>query len=681
MNWIDWTLICVPVGIVVLVAWHVRRYVRSVSDFLAAGRVAGRYLVANAEGTAAMGAITIVATFELLYRAGTTVGWWQTIQTPVWIFLTVGGFVVYRYRETRAMTMAQFLEMRYSRRFRVFMGSVAWIAGLVNYGIFPVVSAKFFATFLALPPVINLGAVAIPTYVLIMAVLISANVFFVTLGGQLIAMVTDCIEGLIGGLMLLALMIGVCYVFTWQQMATALTSRPVGESLINPFDAGQISDFNIWFVIIGILSGIYSYMAWQGNSGFNASAASPHEAKMGRILGQWRAYARASAITLLGIGALTYMHHPDFAAGAQKVTAEVQAVSSQMPASQAVVPVAVREFLPAGLRGMFVAVMLFAVLACDASYMHSWGSIFVQDVLLPIRQARGKPQLSPEAHLRWLRRSIIGVAVFAFIFGILYRQSDYILMFFALTGAIFLGGAGSCIIGGLYWSRGTTAGAWAGMIVGSSLAVMGIVAQQVVPDLPLNGQWMSFIAMISAVVVYISVSLLTVRSPHNMDKLLHRGRYAVDPVTGEPMPSIIRRDSRWRTLLGMDSDFSRADKAQSVLLFSWSFAWFAAFAVITTWNLVDRWPAQWWVNWTLFVTVVLAIAVSIVTTIWFTWGGIRDLRRLFVALRTLPIDRDDDGTVSHTAPADPPLPASLAPASQFDGREPAVVPPELRSSR
>lgn len=651
MHWIDWLFIAVPFAAVCVVAIATRRYVRGVAEFLAAGRSAGRYLVANAEGTAAMGAITIIATFELLYRAGTTVGWWQSIQTPVWIFLTIGGFVAYRYRETRALTMAQFFEMRYSRRFRVFMGSLAWIAGLINYGIFPVVSAKFFVTFLSMPLTLHLAGFELPTYVIVMAVLISLNVFFITLGGQLTAMVTDCIEGLISGVMLVALMIGVCCAFSLKQMATALTSRPPGQSLINPFDAGSIADFNIWFVVIGILGGVYSYMAWQGNSGFNASAASPHEAKMGRILGQWRAYARASAITLLAIGALTYMHHPDFAAGAAKVNAETTALAGQLPPSQSVVPVALREFLPTGLRGMLAAVMLFAVLACDGSYLHSWGSIFVQDVLLPIRQSRGRPSLSPKEHLRWLRISIVGVALFAFAFGILYRQGDYILMFFAITGAIFLGGAGSCIIGGLYWSRGTTAGAWSGMVVGSSLAVTGIVIQQLRPDFLLNGQWMSFVAMLAAIATYVSVSLLTGRVPHNMDKLLHRGPYAVDETTGLPLPESQKRDSIWRTLLGLDSDFSRADKRQSMLLFAWSAAWFVAFVIITSWNIISPWPTGWWVNWTLAVTVFIAFAVSGVTTIWFTWGGVRDLRRLFVRLRAMAANRADDGTVFTPAEA------------------------------
>lgn len=653
MYWIDWLLVAIPLVLVCGIAIVTRRYIRSVSDFLAAGRVAGRYLVANAESSANVGAIAIVALFEMLYKAGTTVGWWQSLKTPLWLFMTGAGYIVYRYRETRALTMAQFLEMRYSRRFRILMGILAWISGLVNFGLFPVVTAKFFVIFLSFPLVVHpIGGLAIPTYVIIMGLLIGANLFFVTLGGQLTAIVVDCVEGLISGVMLIILMAAVCYVFKWPQMATALTSQPPGHSLINPFDAAKIPDFNITYVFISLVTGVYGYMAWQGNSAFNASAFSPQEARMGKILGQWRNFARNCALTILAFGALTFMYHPHFLAGAASVNAEVASVSKQIPSSQSVIPIAIRDFLPFGMRGMLAAIMLFATMSCDTSQMHSWGSIFVQDVLLPIRQAWNRPALSAEQHLRWLRRSIIGVGVFAFFFGILWVQDDYILMFQNVTGAIFLGGAGSCIVGGLYWKRGTAAGAWTAMILGSTLAVAGMIAQQLIPHFPLNGQYIFCVAMIAGIVTYIAVSLATCRVPHDMDKLLHRGRYAVDPVTGEPLPIVRRPDSSWRGILGIDKDSSTVDKFQCMLLFSWSLAWMLAFAIVTTWNLIRPWPTGWWVTWTLWTSVILAFVICIATTIWFTWGGLRDLRRLFVRLRTLTVNDLDDGRVSEVPEAD-----------------------------
>ena len=49
------------------------------------------------------------------------------------------------------MTLAQFFEMRYSRSFRVFAGLVAFLSGIINYGIFPGVAARFFIALCGFP--------------------------------------------------------------------------------------------------------------------------------------------------------------------------------------------------------------------------------------------------------------------------------------------------------------------------------------------------------------------------------------------------------------------------------------------------------------------------------------------------------------------------------------------------
>ena len=124
MTALDWLIVIVPSLFVVVVALRVRKYTRTASDFLTAGRSARRYLVSTADGMGATGLITAVGLFEVFYNSGFSVTWWSQLQAPLLTFIAIFGFVVYRYRETRAMTMAQFFEMRYSRRLRIFMGQV-----------------------------------------------------------------------------------------------------------------------------------------------------------------------------------------------------------------------------------------------------------------------------------------------------------------------------------------------------------------------------------------------------------------------------------------------------------------------------------------------------------------------------------------------------------------------------
>jgi SSS family solute:Na+ symporter len=88
--------------------------------------------------------------------------------------------------------------------------------------------------------------------------------------------------------MYVAVACAIMYLFKWDQMSAALLDRPHGKSFLNPLDAFQLSDFNIWFVLITIVGTVYMTMAWQGNSGYNAAAINPHEQKMGGVLGRWR---------------------------------------------------------------------------------------------------------------------------------------------------------------------------------------------------------------------------------------------------------------------------------------------------------------------------------------------------------------------------------------------------------
>src|SRR3954471_7416486 len=122
MHVIDWILLAIPIAAILAFAIYTRRYVKSVADFLAGGRCAGRYLLANARGESDAGLANTMSKFEIIMISGFVVNFWEKIQIPVLLLIGITGFVVYRFRETRAMTLAQFLEMRYSRRFRLFMG-------------------------------------------------------------------------------------------------------------------------------------------------------------------------------------------------------------------------------------------------------------------------------------------------------------------------------------------------------------------------------------------------------------------------------------------------------------------------------------------------------------------------------------------------------------------------------
>lgn len=666
MRFIDWIIFAVPILVIVLFCIRSQKYIRSVADFLAAGRTGGRYLLSSANGMAGMGLITLAVAMQNFRHAGWAVSWWGQIITVVATILSLSGFVFYRYRETRVLTLAQFFEIRYNRPFRIVMGILCWLAGIINFGIFPAVGAHFFLAFLNLPREIN----GVPLVPVLMFLFLGSAAAITISGGQVQNMITDMIQSLFGYFMCVVVGISVICLFSMDQFREVMLAQPPGKSYVNPFDSFEIQDFNIWFVLINLVILIYGYGSWQGNQGYSASALNPHEAKMGNILSTWRMLSITMFSSMIALGAYTFLEHPAFAAEQFAVEREL-AVFSAQNSDQMAMPMATGYFLPAGIKGLFAAVAFFFMLSTDTTYLHSWGSIFIQDIVLPLY---GRP-VSARTHLLLLRLSIAGVAVFGFIFSLCYQQNEYINMFQMITGTFFSAGAGCAIIGGLYWKRGTSAGAWSGIGVGAFLSMISIflmdvrgwkvartILLEIFPDstilaeaeakCPVNGAWMSLIAVLCAGAAYGIVSLLTCRKPFNMDQMLHRGAYSssdAEVKTGNP-----DRKINWakRLFFGFDEEFTLRDKIVSISVFVWTAFWTVSFLVITFYNIlafafpewgICPWDDGMWFNWMMFFLLV-HVVLAPVTAVWMTWGGIRDLREMFRRLR-LSDRAQDDGYV------------------------------------
>ena len=640
LTWIDWGITLVIFGIMVSGVILSRTYMRGVADFLAAGRTAGRYLISISQGMAALGAITIVGTLEMNYVAGFSMSWWGMTMGIVILIMTVSGWVIYRFRQTRALTLAEFFERRYSRRFRIFAGLIAFISGLINFGIFPAVGARFFIYFCGLPQTISLLGLELSTFVVTMIVLLGTALYFVFSAGQIAVIVTDFIQGIFVNFVFVILMFYLLRVFDWSQIFTSLAMAPTDASLINPFKTSHVADFNLWYFLIGVVGVIYGAMSWQGTQGYNTSAKNAHEAKMGAVLGNWRGFPQNLLLLFVPIITYTVMHHPDFQVQATAVSKTLAGLSSEALRSQLRAPLVLVQILPVGFMGAFTAVMLAAFISTHDTYLHSWGSIFIQDVVMPFRR---KP-MTEKHHLRFLRGAIVGVAVFIFCFSLIFKQSEYIFLFFAITGAIFAGGSGAVIIGGLYWKRGTTAAAWSAMLTGSSIAVGGIIVHQLTEDFFINGQIFWAIAMGASILVYIAVSLLGQRRVYDLDKLLHRGAYAL----ADEVAVVRAAPARGLRLLGMGREFTQRDRLLYLGNYVWTFGWTLVFIVGTIYNLShDVEDAAWRDFWRVFFYIHLAF--SCIVVVWFAIGGVRDLRAMIGRLGTMKRDPADDGWVSDKA--------------------------------
>ncbi len=658
---VDWSIVIAVLGVMIVGVFLSRQHMRSVADFLAAGRTAGRYAISIATGIAGLGAITIVGLLEMNYVAGFSMTWWGFTMSVVILILTVSGWVIYRFRQTRALTLAQFFEARYSKNFRVFAGLIAFLSGLINFGIFPAVGARFFIYFCGLPAALPIFGLMVPTYPIVMAILLILALFFVFSGGQVAVIITDFAQGLFVNIVFIVIVLYLYTQIDWSQIIEALAAAPQQASLINPFKTSHIEDFNLLYFIIGIVGVVYGAMSWQGTQAYNSSAKNAHEAKMAGVLGNWKGFPQNLFILFVPIIIYTVMHHPDFSAIATNVQGVLSGLGSEALQNQLRGPVVLTMLLPVGLMGAFAAVMLAAFISTHDTYLHSWGSIFIQDVVMPFR----KKPFTRDQHLRALRLSILGVAIFIFMFSLLFQQSQYIFLFFAITGAIFAGGSGAVIIGGLYWRRGTAPAAWGALITGSGIAVGGILMHQLPAEMfesaPLivsrvgqlwwvlthwlyniNGQQYWAIAMGASALMYVTISLLGRTPPTDLDRVLHRGKYAV---TGETEVVGVQPSRGWR-MLGMGREFTRGDRIIYIATYAHTGIWILIFIVGTIYNMHHDVADEAWANfWRIYFFI--QVVFSIFVLLWFSIGGFRDIGMMLKRLRVMQRDEADDGTVSH----------------------------------
>ncbi|MEO7719185.1 MAG: sodium:solute symporter [Capsulimonas sp.] len=648
LSWIDWTIVVVSLILIRAVSWSTRSLMRGVADFLSANRLAGRYLLTISGEVGGFGVISMVAGFQAFTSAGFPTMWWGLMSAPLGIIFVMTGWVYYRLRETRALTVPQFFEMRYSRKFRILAGSLCWLSGIINFGIFPAVAARFLIYFCGLPETFAVMGLHIATYPVILAVDLGLALFFVNAGGQVSVMITECAQGIIASFAFFAIAVAVIIMIPWHTEVAALQLAPANASMLNPFHTSEVKDFNVWFYMIGIFISVYSFQSWLGTQGFMTSARTPHEQRMGSIIRVWRSMPQDLMRMVLPLAAFTALNSAQFAPQMAAVHETISHIGNKAVQNEMLVPVALAHILPVGIKGLLVMVAVFLSLTCHDTYMHSWGSIFVQDIVMPIRQKA----FTPREHIAWLRWSIFGVAVFSFFFSLLYVESDKIFFFQAITGTIWLGGAGAVMIGGLYSRFGTTAGAYCAMVSGAVLGIAGLVipkmweAQHTTP-FPINGQWLMLIASLISIALYVGVSIATggAKRPFNLEKMLHRGAYSVDPPQPQAAKSALR--GRWLEMLGVGKEFTKGDTALAILLTVWTLGWWLVFLVVCTMHFVFHaipeafWPAYWRVN------IYILATICVPSLIWFTIGGALDMRALLTALKTAVRDPNDDGRVIH----------------------------------
>ena len=754
MSLVDWLVVIIPLSFIVGIAFYARRYARNASDFLAAGRVAGRYVLSVGDMMAWLSVITLVAGCEQSYQTGFGITFWNNVIIPMSLVISLTGYCTYRWRQTRCLSKGQFIELRYgSKSFRIVTAFISTFSEMITNALGPAIAANFFIYYLGLPHRIMICGINLPCYVIIVALCLTLALLIIWPAGRISLLITDSIQAILSYPIFVMIVGFVILKLSWNvDIAPLLWDRAPQESFINPYEVSHFRDFNIFALVTQITSTIMNRASWIGNDSTN-SGRTPHEQKMAGILGSWRGGLGTILVTILALITYVFMNSGNFATHdknnhfkltnnelrhelSERVIDEVipdqatkdkvlQALSAlpdvrhqtgideplsqeknldtryfdTVRASLGESPEALAQFqefrsvfnqmrmpmvsskiFPMGLFGVFCLLMLMLLISTDDTRLFNASCCITQDMILPLFKKR----LSPKSHILLIRLTTLGVTIFFFFAALLFTQMDYINMLVTILTAIWLGGSGPIMVFGLYSRFGNLNGAWASLILGSGTSVAGLFCQRnwaehIYPWLeqhgwvasldnllvtiskpfnpwivwkmdpvkfPINSYEILFFSIMLSIIGYITLSLLTYK-PFDLDRLLNRGKYAIEDDKTEAntdQRSAIRRV--FDKMIGITAEYTRGDRiiAWSVFgLFLYNF--FGTFLIPLVWNLFWRWPRSWWNTYFIIVFLIVPIIIGLVSTVWFMIGGIHDIIRLFRDLAKRKDNPEDNGQV------------------------------------
>jgi SSS family solute:Na+ symporter len=407
------------------------------------------------------------------------------------------GFGIERFRATQAMSVPQYIEMRYSKRLRILTGYFNNLSGILQMAIFPIVGANFIKVLINAPEHVSLIGLHFPTTWLIMAILLGCAILFTNFGGYVTLVVTNFFQMII--------IVGSLYWLFFVLVADLgvqnfWTKIELYKGLNGVYSFGEGSEYGIfyflWLTIMSILLQ-FSYGPYlQKYASMDKPKTARRSYLIGMIFGQGRTYI------IIGIGA-----------------AALAALGPDAPSSINVAPYIwnsmatpyyLSHVVPPILMGIFLTGLLFADVSTTDQYVLSWSTSIVNDCICPLK----KTPFSTTTHIRAVKLTTIVICFFLFLFGIIYKPTMPIWEYLWLCANI-IGGSGIAVLAGMYWKRATTAGAYAAILLSLFLPIADMIARRIFlainPEgiFPWEPKYTGFSTYVVAAIAMIGISLMS----------------------------------------------------------------------------------------------------------------------------------------------------------------------------
>ena len=499
---VDWWIVGVYLLASLLVGIVANRFIHSVKAYMIGGGTSGTALnVATYIGTG-LGLVTLMYASIEGFSHGFAYVTLALVGFVVGVILGQTGFVIARLRELNLMTIPEYFEHRFDRRTRVTGGIICVVSGVLNMGLFPKMGAVFitYATGLGATGTDHAAMVNLITSLLIVLVLV-----YTVMGGMVSVIITDYVQFVV---LSFGMALGLYFCLThpdlgWETMTQALAEHR-GERMFNPVAEGGYGWIWIFFNFVVFL---FAGFCWAPEASRALTARDPSVAKRTFLLASPGQFARLAIPAFWAIAAFTLVSK------SPGLTAHFfpDGLGGEAAHAAQAMPLALGRIMPAGLLGILVAGLLAAFMSTHDSYLLCWSSVFARDVVNPLR----REPMTDKQQIRVTRVAIVCIGLFLLIWGIWYELPASVWTYMAVTGTIYLSGAGVVLIGGIYWKRGSSTGAFVALL-GGLVALGGLFTEQlngVLSDIlnrevAISGHELGLFNFAFCAVVYVVFSLL-----------------------------------------------------------------------------------------------------------------------------------------------------------------------------
>ena len=453
---IDWVIVIVYPMISLGIGIFVSKFIKNMNDFVCAGKGLGTALgVATLTGTE-LGLITVMYSSQKAFNGGFATFHIALIAGVVTFFVGISGFFLYRLREMEVLTIPEFYERRFDRKTRILGGIMMAVGGILNMGLFLKIGSMFIVGITGLSE----NSWALPA---VMVFLISLVLVYTCLGGMVSVVIADYVQFVVLSFgMLLATYLSIKNLGWTNIFDTVVKYKQ--EAGFNP--TMKDGEFGVEYIIFVAFIGLVSCAIWPTSVSRALAAKSPKTVKRQFTFASVSYMIRFLLPYFWGICAFVWIMNEG---GQLKESFFPTDENTEAVNNLYAMPMFLAQILPAGVIGLITAAMLAAFMSTHDSYLLCWSSVLTQDVIAPLMGDK----LSPKKRILITRILIVVIGLYVLAWGLLYKGSLDIFDYMGVTGAIYFAGAFALLLGGLYWKRASSTGAFLALLAGSS-AILGL---------------------------------------------------------------------------------------------------------------------------------------------------------------------------------------------------------------